>query len=177
MTGDFTIRPAVPADAPALAILKLTAFRQTFLEDFAVPYPPADLAFFEERSYGVEVVAAELADPHHRSWVAVTPAGELAAYAHVGPCKLPHPELRAGEPELYQLYLLREHQGARLGWRLMETAMAWLAANIPGRVWLGVWSGNDRAQAFYARFGFEQVGTYSFPVGDHRDHEFIYRRE
>jgi RimJ/RimL family protein N-acetyltransferase len=47
---------------------------------------------------------------------------------------------------------------------------------MPGPVWLGVWSGNDRAQAVYARRGFRKVGEYGFPVGDWTDHEYILRK-
>ena len=33
-------------------------------------------------------------------------------------------------------------------------------------IWLGVSEENDRANAFYARHGFEQVGTKRFHIGD-----------
>jgi RimJ/RimL family protein N-acetyltransferase len=39
-----------------------------------------------------------------------------------------------------------------------------------------VWSGNHGAQRFYARHGYEKVGTYEFPVGRVRDLEYILRR-
>jgi GNAT superfamily N-acetyltransferase len=167
----------------ALASLKREAFRQTFVEDFAIPYPPTEMARFEAENYGEAIVAAELADPDHATWVveAPTEGAPLIAYAHVGPCKLPHAEVRAGEPELYQLYMLRDWQGGALGRALMERALGWMEGRLPspggGRLWLGVWSGNVRAQRFYARFGFRQVGDYHFAVGDHRDHEFILRRD
>lgn len=172
------IRAATPADVTALAALKLRAFRETFVEEagFAIPYPPADRALFEAETYGEARVAAEIADTAHASWVVEGPDGALIAYAHVGPCKLPHPDLRPDELELYQLYMLRDWQGGGLGRALMERTLGWMEGRNAGRQWLGVWSGNERAQRFYTRFGFEEVGTYSFPVGDHRDHEFIYRR-
>ena len=53
-----TIRPAHPRDTAALARLKLATFRETFVDDFAIPYPPANLAAFEEASYAPAVVAA-----------------------------------------------------------------------------------------------------------------------
>ena len=171
------IRPATPDDAAALAALKLAAFRETFLDGFAIPYPPADLARFEADSYGVERVAAELADPIHATWVAQAEYGALIAYAHVGPCKLPHTEASAREGELYQLYALNAAQGRGIGRALMAKALGWLAVNMPGPVWLGVWSGNDRAQAVYARYGFHKVGDYGFAVGDWTDQEYIYRKD
>ncbi|KQN04764.1 acetyltransferase [Sphingobium sp. Leaf26] len=172
----LTIRSAVPSDAAVLSVLKLTAFRQTFLDDFAVPYPPADLAVFEQDSYGVERVAAELADPSHATWVAETADGQMLAYAHVGPCKLPHPDASADQGELYQLYALYAAQGQGIGRALMDVALDWLAAEMPGPVWLGVWSGNERAQAVYAKRDFVKVGDYGFRVGAWTDEEYIYRR-
>ena len=172
----LTIRRAGPSDGAALAALKLAAFRETFLDGFAIPYPPADLARFEAESYGVATVAGELADPRHASWVAQAADGRLVAYAHAGPCKLPHPEASAQQGELYQLYALNAVQGQGVGRALMDAALAWLAQAYPGPVWLGVWSGNARAQAVYARRGFAKVGEYGFQVGDWTDAEFILRR-
>lgn len=170
-----TIRLATPDDVDALARLKLETFRQTFLEDFAVPYPPADLAVFEADAYGRDHVAGELADDARRTWVAASD-GELLGYVHVGPTKLPHPEAAPHHGELYQLYVRREAQGMKLGGRLLALALDHLTAQLPGPIWLGVWSGNLRAQAIYAACGFSKVGEYQFPVGAWRDHEFIFRR-
>lgn len=171
-----TIRTARAEDAAALAALKLVTFRQTFLEEgFAIPYPPADLAEFEAASYAVEAVAAELADSDKRTWLAETADG-LVGYAQVGPCKLPHVEAAPGHGELYQLYVLREAQGLKLGTALLRTALDHLAANRPGPIWLGVWSGNGKAQAVYASRGFEKVGEYRFKVGSWYDEEYIFRK-
>lgn len=170
------IRLARPEDAAALATLKRLCFRETFVEDFAIPYPAADMALFEADSYGERPVAAELADITHATWVAEGEGGALIAYAHAGPCKLPHPDVRPGEMELYQLYMRRDFKGGGLGRALMERALGWMEGRGSARLWIGVWSGNERAQRFYARFGFYRVGAYDFAVGDHRDHEFILRR-
>ncbi|ABQ68814.1 GCN5-related N-acetyltransferase [Rhizorhabdus wittichii RW1] len=172
-----TIRIARPEDAAALAALKLRTFRETFLEEgFAIPYPPADRAIFETASYSAPAVAAELADPARRTWVA--DAGDrLLGYAQVGPCKLPHPEAGEAQGELYQLYVLREAQGMKLGKALLDAALGHLAEARPGPVWLGVWSGNDKAQAVYAARGFEKVGDYRFKVGSWYDEEYILRKD
>lgn len=173
---NVTLRPARPDDASALATLKRDTFRETFLEEgFGIPYPPHDLAIFERSAYSVATVAAELADPEKATWVAER-GGELVAYAHVGPCKLPHPDVRPGDGELYQLYVRRSAQGLRLGDGLFSLALAHLAAERPGPTWLGVWTGNLKAQAFYAHRGFTPVGGYRFLVGAWADEELILRR-
>jgi len=176
MSRPPAIRLATVKDAAALAPFKCRCFRETFVEEFAMPYLPADIARFEADAYGEAVVTAELADPTHAHWVVEDEGGALLAYAHAGPCKLPHAEAAARDVELYQLYLLRSAQGSGLSRLLMERTLGWMESRVPERQWLGVWSGNVRAQRFYAHFGFRQAGTYEFAVGDHRDHEFIYRR-
>ncbi|GLT00655.1 N-acetyltransferase [Sphingobium jiangsuense] len=175
--GPF-IRDASPDDAWQLAALKRRTFRETFVEGaMAVSYAEEDLAIFEEESYSPEAVRAELADPARHQWVAEDEAGELVAYAHVGPCKLPHEEARPDHGEVYQLYIVAEWQGAGLGRQLLDRAIGWLEERRPGPIWIGVFSGNLRAQAIYVSRGFVKVGDYEFRVGAHRDREFIMRRD
>lgn len=171
------LRWAIPADAAALAALKLRCFREAFLEDFAIPYPPEDLAIFEADCYGEARVTQELADPSHATWVYEASDGRLLAYAHAGPCKMPHPDVTPQSGELYQLYVRREAQGMGLGKSLLATSLDWLGQTFTNGLWIGVWSGNARAQAIYAAAGFRKVGDYEFFVGNHRDAEFILRRD
>ena len=170
------IRPAHPRDTAALARLKLATFRETFIDGFAIPYPPDELALFEEASYAPATVAAELADAAKATWIAEE-GGRMLGYAQVGPCKLPHPDVRPMSGELYQLYILNAAQGQGLGRKLLAQALSHLAARHPGPVWLGVWSSNIAAQRFYAAHGFAKAGEYRFPVGRNWfDDEFIFRK-
>lgn len=163
-------------DAAKLALLRRETFRETFVDGaFAIPYPPADLAEFERATYSLERVTEDLRNPEKMSWVAEADS-VLIGYAQVGPCKLPHPDISPGDGEIHQLYVRKEAQGNRLGGRLLTTALDFLARHRPGPVWVGVWSGNDRAQLIYEAHGFMKVGEYDFPVGAWRDREFICRR-
>jgi ribosomal protein S18 acetylase RimI-like enzyme len=175
MVGEIMMRRATPDDCDILAVLGERTFRETFVEGFAIAYPPHDLADFVTRSYAPEVLAAKLADPAQALWLAFEGDAPIG-YANAGPCRLPHPDVRPHDGELYRLYLSQGQQGHGRGRRLMDAALAWLERAYPGPLWLGVWSGNLKAQAFYARYGFEKVGEYDFPVGATRDHEFILRR-
>lgn len=169
------IRGALPEDVDRLAALKLETFRETFIDGFAIPYPAADLRAFEDASYSPGTIAAELADPKRATWVAER-GGRLLGYAQVGPCKLPHPEASRDHGELYQLYVRGEAQGLGLGRDLLAVALRHLEATHPGPIWLGVWSGNHKAQKVYRKAGFAKVGDYKFPVGSWHDEEFIFRR-
>ncbi len=175
MDDKIMIRRATYEDCDTLAVLGERTFKETFVEGFAIAYSADDLAQFVAQSYAPEVFAAKLADPAQALWLAFA-GDEPVGYANAGPCRLPHPEVHQRHGELYRLYLSQAQQGLGLGHRLMEAALAWLEYDYPGPLWLGVWSGNLKAQAFYARYDFEKVGDYEFPVGATRDHEFILRR-
>ncbi|MBM7115107.1 GNAT family N-acetyltransferase [Archangium primigenium] len=172
---DLVIRVARPDDAETLSVLARTTFVETFVADFGLPYPEEDLAHFLEASYAPEVFARALVDPSRRLWL-VERGTRALGYASAGNNGLPHPEARPGERELKSFYLQRELQGLGLAPRLMDTVLAWLDPQGGRRLWIGVWSGNVRARRFYARYGFQHVGEYEFPVGRVRDREFILRR-
>jgi diamine N-acetyltransferase len=165
------IRRAGPSDAGALARIGA----ETFAETFAHLYPPPDLAAFLAEAHGVARARADLADPAKAVWL-VEDGGEVIGYALAGPAKLPHPEVTPACGELDRFYLKAGRQGGGLGARLFAEVVAWLGRDGPRRIWIGVWSENHGAQRFYARRGFEVVGTYEFVVGESRDQEFIMRR-
>lgn len=175
MTADHRIRRARPEDAPALARLGQETFIETFVQGFAVPYPPEDLAAYVDRVYTPQAYAARIADPSLAVWMA-GPDERPLAFAVAGPCGLPHPEAAAADGELKLLYVRAEAQGSGLGRALLDTALNWLERDGPRTLWIGVWSGNERAQRLYARHGFEKVGEYDFPVGRWLDREWILRR-
>lgn len=165
------LRRATVDDAETLSSLAA----RTFTETFAHLYRPEDLSAFLADAYAVEKQRVILGHPEYAVWL-LEVDGRAVGHAAAGPCGLPHPDVAAGDGELKRLYLLREWQGGGRGARMMEAAMAWLLREGPGTLWVGVWSENLGAQRFYARWGFETVGEYLFPVGEARDREFIMRR-
>lgn len=170
------IRTARSDEAAAIARLGEETFLETFVHDgFRVPYPQADLAPFLADAYSTELFAARIADPAYGVWVAEDMTG-LIGYAVAGPCGLPHPDVMPDDHELKQIYLRKSAQGSGLGRALFDTSVAWMEAQSTAALWLGVWSGNLKAQRFYAANGFTRVGEYLFPVGSWRDQEFIFRR-
>jgi ribosomal protein S18 acetylase RimI-like enzyme len=166
-----TIRRAGAADAETLAALGAG----TFAETFAHLYDPDDLRAFLAEAYGLQRTQADLADPRKASWL-VEANGEAIGYALAGPCGLPHAAVTPACGELKRIYFLKDRQGGGLGKRLFGEVMAWLQADGPRDVWIGVWSENHGAQRFYGLHGFQKVGEYGFEVGRTVDREFILRR-
>lgn len=171
----FSIRLADANDAQNLAAIGRATFIETFVEGFGIPYPAEDLEPFLDATFSPETTRRRLADPDHRYWVAER-AEDILGFANAGRCGLPHPDARSSHAELHRLYVSKAAQGLGVGTALLNTALDWMAADTDGPLWIGVWSGNLKAQKLYAAHGFLVAGEYQYPVGNWRDDEFILRR-
>lgn len=172
----MTVRFATLADVPELSALAQRTFVETFVEELGVPYPKADLEHHLEHAYGLAATERLVRDPALLFQVVQPPEAGLVAYVLAGACQLPHPEARPTHGELRRLYVAHQHHGLGYGRLLMHAAFGWLEERFEPPTWIGVWSGNLKAQAIYQRYGFEKVGEYDYPVGAWLDHELILRR-
>lgn len=173
--NEVVIRAAGPDDAVALADLGARTFIDTFVDGFGIPYPPDDLAAYLDTAFAPAAIAGKLSELGAAWWVAERD-GRLLAFANAGPNGLPHPDARPSHMELRRLYVDKAAQGLGLGTRLLALALDWMEAHTDGPLWIGVWSGNLKAQKLYAAYGFEKAGEYQYPVGSWHDQEFILRR-
>ena len=171
MTG-LILRPATPADVPALSALG----RDSFVAKFGHMYRPEDLAAFLDESQSPAAIAAELVNPD-RLYCLAELGGRLAGYCKLGlKCGWPEHARGTRAIELKQLYTDPELTGHGIGAALMDWAMAEAAARNADEMQLSVWSGNHGAQKFYARYGFAKVADITFLVGEQVDEEFLFAR-
>ena len=167
----LTIRDAVPEDLPALVALS----QKTFSDKFAHLYNPEDLAAFLEESHDEANYRRWLADPENLVRVAEDETGALKAYLLCSPLTLPAENPLPGAVELKRVYVDASLQGQGLGSRFIDEAVDWARARQAPEMYLSVFSGNPEAQRLYERLGWEKVGEFIFPVGRHRDLEFLMR--
>jgi len=162
-------RDAVPADGPELAQMA----RRSFTDTFGTLYRQEDLALFLDQAFGSSGLPADLTDPAYRVRVA-TEQGRIVGYCKVGPVTFPG-EWPETAMELHQLYILSDHHGAGLAAVLMDWALDAMRAQGASEVILSVYVDNHRARRFYERYGFEEIGKYTFMVGDHEDDDRLMR--
>jgi len=156
----ITVRRGIPADAAPLAELAATTFRDTF----ARGNRPEDLALHLTRSYGLAQQTAELANPAITTLLAFVD-GQLAGYAQLRPGDPPAAVGPGPAVELWRFYVAHAWHGRGVAKKLMDAVTS--TANSLGAItlWLGVWERNERAQAFYRKVGFEDIGAQVFVLG------------
>jgi diamine N-acetyltransferase len=155
------IRLAVPEDAVALAALAERTFRDTF----AVDNTPEDMTAHVAQSYSPAHQARELLEPALTTLVAVGPAGELTAYAQLRDGPAPASVTGPAPLELQRFFVAAAHHGKGLAQELMTAVLEAAARRGAATLWLGVWEHNPRAQAFYRKLGFVDVGAHVFLLG------------
>ena len=164
-----TFRTPTVDDAERMALLGERGFTETF----GHLYTPENLALFLQ-NHSPQKWRVELADP--RCAVCVGEAdGEAVAYAKLLPPDVPIP-ITAPAMEVKQFYVLNGWQGTGVSHRLMGWAIDEARARGAKELYLSVFTENERAQRFYTRHGFAEVGRQKFMVGTHEDEDIIMRR-
>ena len=166
--SEIVYRNATAADAALMSRLG----SETFIETFGHLYTPENLAAFL-KNHRVENWLAELTDPHFTVRLAEQD-GEAVAFAKIGPPGLPF-AVTAPTAELRQFYVRGPWQGTGVARVLMDWVIGESRRRGAEELFLSVFTDNVRAQRFYARYGFEPVGTYAFMVGSHADEDIIMR--
>jgi ribosomal protein S18 acetylase RimI-like enzyme len=168
--GELILREATAADVAALAALG----RESFIDKFGHMYRAQDLAAFLEETHSPAAVAAELANPQRRYRLAEID-GSLAGYCKLAiPSTLAEYDTARNPIEIKQLYTAPGMTGRGIGAALIDWALAEARAHGADAIQLSVWSGNEGAQRFYARYGFAKAADIAFWVGEQRDDEFLF---
>lgn len=166
------IRRATVEDAAAIADLA----RRTFVATYAEFNTAENLRAHLEKSYGVTQQTREIEDPGIVYLLALED-GEPAGYAMLRRSPPPSDAIGAGAIEVHRFYVDARWHGRGLAQALMEAAVD-LARSLGGSMtWLSVWERNPRARAFYAKCGYEDVGTLIFVLGEDRQTDRLLRKQ
>lgn len=168
---DLTIRRGTIADAGLLSELGA----RTFSETFAVDNTPEDLAAYVVTSFNIAQQTAELEDPSSTFLIAEVD-GHAAGYAKLHDGE-PEKGVEGAKPvELVRLYVSRDWLGRGIGEQLMRACVDEARRAGHETIWLGVWERNARAQAFYRKWNFREVGEHMFQLGADLQRDLLMER-
>ena len=168
-----SVRPAVANDAPLLHAIATATF--------ALACPPGTtveaIADFIATQLSEARFDQYLADPE-RDLLIVEANGQPVGYSMLIATPTSDPEVLAAVTalpavELSKFYLLSGAHGTGAAAVLMRASIEraeWRGASV---LWLGVNQHNARANRFYEKHGFENVGIKHFVVGGKREDDYV----
>jgi diamine N-acetyltransferase len=162
------IRYGTTKDATLLSELGARTFYDTFAKDNT----PENVAAYLEKSFSPEIQYAELSAPENIFLIAEAESSPIGFAQLVLDSK--EDSLRGNLClEVRRIYALQEYLGKGVGKTLMQSSIHEAKQRGCDSIWLGVWEKNPRAIGFYKKWGFQEVGTHTFHVGNDPQRDFI----
>ncbi len=171
---EIEIREATIDDAKLLTDLSYTTFWDAFAHH--PKNAPDDLAHYMRQAFSAEQIAAELA-AEDAVFLIASINEKPAGYAKliIGSTE---DGITAENPiELSRLYSHQEYLGRGVGQNLMDASFDHAKKHGHDVMWLGVWEYNPRAQAFYTKNGFREVGKHTFQLGNDPQTDLLMQKE
>lgn len=160
MDESITIRVASADDVEAIISLGIRTFRDTFDEVNTAE----NMMMYLNNTFTVKRISEEIAEPQSAFFLAEQES-EIIGYARVRNSEKPDSVGDGKAIEIERLYADKKFLGKRVGYLLMSECLQYARDNAAKWVWLGVWEHNERAIAFYKRWGFEKFGDHVFMLG------------
>ena len=165
------IRQGQADDAALLAELGARTFSETFAPDNS----PEDMAAYLSTAFSTSQQTSELADRETLFLIAETDRAAVG-YAMLRSGTALH-NIDGERPiEIVRLYVLQQRLGSGVGAALMQACIDEAKRQGYETLWLGVWEHNPRAQAFYRKWNFREVGTHIFQLGNDPQTDILMQR-
>jgi ribosomal protein S18 acetylase RimI-like enzyme len=158
---NLSIREAGEADAVLIAELS----QQTFYDTFAPYNSQADMDKFLREQFTKGRLMLEVGARENRFYLAYQD-DRVAGYLKLRDARAPEKLGTSHTLEIARLYSCRDMIGKGIGQLLMEKSLEEARRLKKESVWLGVWEKNERAIAFYRKYGFEIFDETAFLLGD-----------
>jgi ribosomal protein S18 acetylase RimI-like enzyme len=165
------VRPALPADAQALASLGERLWRETYTGLI----PASNLELHLAQTFGPAQQTAELADPTCTMLLLETDdtlLGYALLRAH-GPGEGQSLVSFHNPLEVARFYVDSALHGQGAAQALMTALLAQAIQAGHDGLWLQVWEQNPRAIRFYAKAGFLDAGGASYRIGHQVDRDRV----
>ena len=169
--SEILIRYGTREDAMEIATLS----RETFYSAFSKDNSAEDMEKFMTEQFSTARLMAQVGAP-----------GNIFLLAYVGEQLAGYVRLLDGFPpselkdfptiEIARIYARQDAIGKGVGRALMQRSIEIATSMNKRSIWLGVWEKNDRAIAFYSKWGFEKFGEHDFLLGNDVQRDWMMRK-
>ena len=169
--NEISIREATTEDAALIADLS----RQTFYDTFAAENTVENMDRFMNEAFTREKLMAEVGLPGNIFLLAYE-ASEPAGYARLRVTGTPLLMENGLSLEIVRIYAVQKSIGKGVGRALMQHCIEVARQKSARVIWLGVWEKNNKAIAFYTKWGFEKFGEHVFMLGDDPQTDWLMKK-
>jgi len=169
--NEISIREATKDEAALIADLS----RQTFYETFAAVNTAENMNKFMNEAFTREKLMAEVGLPGNIFLLAYE-AGEPVGYARLRETGTPLLMENGPALEIARIYALQKSIGKGVGRSLMQYSIDIARQKSARVIWLGVWEENQKAIAFYTKWGFEKFGEHVFMLGNDPQTDWLMKK-
>ncbi|MBO9634005.1 MAG: GNAT family N-acetyltransferase [Chitinophagaceae bacterium] len=169
--SDVVIRYASAEDAQLIAALS----RETFYHTFSSQNTAEDMEKFMSEQFSTERLVAQVGAPGNIFLLAYA-GDQLAGYVRMLEGFPPAELLDLPTIEIARIYAVQDVIGKGVGKALMQRCIDIATEKKKRSIWLGVWEKNERAIAFYAKWGFEKFGEHDFVLGNDVQRDWMMRK-
>ena len=149
---------------------------RTFVETYGEDNTPENMKSHLATVFNKGRLARELLDPKVKYYFANV-NGAVVGYLKLN-FEGAQTEIKDNESvEIERIYVLKEHQGKKIGKCLMDKALEVARSSDKTCIWLGVWERNVKAIGFYERNGMKKFGTHVFRLGAEEQMDILMRLE
>jgi len=167
----ISIRNAALDDAVNITVLK----QQVWISTYAVEGIRQEFSDYVLSEFTVENERQNLHDLNVQIVVAMQ-GRHLIGCAEFNLKPSSPNDTMAACPELTVLYVLERFVGRGVGQQLLDSALIELKTMGFGHVWLTVYHENERANCFYNKNGFHQIGEAFFEMDGNQYKNWILKR-
>ena len=168
----MNIRYGTTDDARMLSELGARTFHDTFAKDNT----PENTDAYLKASFSLEIQFNELSQPDN-IFLIVESENIPIGYAQLIMNSKDEAINKTKPLEIRRIYASQEYLGKGVGKELMKATIEEARNRGCDCVWLGVWEKNQRAIDFYKKWGFREVGTHLFSVGDDPQNDYVMELE
>jgi ribosomal protein S18 acetylase RimI-like enzyme len=162
------IRYGITDDATMLSELGA----RTFYDSFAQHNTPENIALYLKKSFSPEIQLNELSMLDN-IFLIVETENQPIGYAQLIMDSKDESLQGSKTLEIRRIYAIKEFIGKGVGKALMRAVIRKAKQRGCDSIWLGVWEKNQRAIDFYKRWGFREVGTHTFHLGNDPQLDYI----
>ena len=169
--NDISIKEATTAEAGLIADLS----RQTFYDSFAADNTPENMDKFMNEQFTRENLMKEVGAAGNIFLLAYI-EDEVVGYTRLR--ETANPLLIHNGPaiEIARIYAVQKSIGKGVGSALMQQSINIARQKDARVIWLGVWEKNEKAIAFYTKWGFEKFSDHVFMLGNDAQTDWLMKK-